>query len=149
MRKEQLMLKLLNDEFSLLDQSVITLLQSMEKCSVFFGKEVYSFEEMESFDSLTSKFGRTADLYTQKVLRTLWGILHEPYVPMIDFFNRAEKLKIILSADQLLTIRDLRNQITHEYLPQAITELVTEVIENCSVLVNNIEVTRAFIKGRE
>ncbi len=139
---------LLREEMELLGKSVDTLNLSIIKCKKIIGKEHYSFEEMESFDSLTSKFGRTSDLFTQKVLRTVWILLHEPYVPFIDFLNRAEKLDIIQSADQMLEIRDLRSQITHEYLPEAQTELIPDVIENCSRLLDNIRVTNEFIKNR-
>ena len=57
-------------------------------------------------------------------------------------------MDLIQSADQLLEIRDLRNQITHEYVPEAIVEIVPEVIEISDVLIENVEQTKQFIKGR-
>ncbi|MCK4923045.1 MAG: hypothetical protein KAS71_18485, partial [Bacteroidales bacterium] len=144
MDKDKLKIQLLLDEVELLEKSVETLSLSSQKCDQILKKKQYSFEEMESFDSLTSKFGRTSDLYTQKVIRTIWMLLHEPYVPFIDLLNKAEKINIIQSADQLLEIRDLRNQITHEYIPEAITELVPEVIECATSLVDNIKCTYQF-----
>jgi len=57
-------------------------------------------------------------------------------------------MDLIQSADQLLEIRDLRNQITHEYVPEAIVEIVPEVIEISDVLIENVEQTNQFIKGR-
>lgn len=145
---DQLKIKLLHEEIGLLDKSVRTLQQSVNKCVPMMGKEDHSFEEMESLDSLTSKFGRTSDLYTQKVLRTIWMLLHEPFVPFIDLLNKAEKMALIHSADELLEIRDLRNQITHEYIPEAITELVPAVIENCALLIQNIQQTKQFTNDR-
>lgn len=50
---------------------------------------------------------------------------------------------------QLIEIRDLRNQIAHEYLPEAIRDLVPEVIELASQLFKNIEVCHNFIVTRE
>ncbi|WP_340112501.1 hypothetical protein [Maribellus mangrovi] len=148
MRNEQLTLQLLSEELDLLKKAVNTLSLSVEKCNAIFPNSEYTFENMESFDSLTSKFGRCSDLYTQKVLRTIWILLHEPFVPFIDMLNKGEKMNIIESADQLLEIRDLRNQITHEYIPEAITDLIPEVIANCSYLENNIEHTFRFIEKR-
>jgi len=75
---------LLAEETELLAKAIETLKLSIVKCKRIVGKDEFSFEEMESFDSLTSKFGRTSDLYTQKVLRTIWMLLHEPFVPFID-----------------------------------------------------------------
>jgi hypothetical protein len=149
MRNDTLKKQLLTEELELLGKAVETLLLSVEKCKLLILKKEYSFEEMESFDSLTSKFGRTSDLYTQKVLRTIWMLLHEPFVPFIDLLNKAEKMSLIKSADQLIEIRDLRNQITHEYIPEAITDLVPEVIENCWTLFENIKQTKQFIKKRD
>ena len=104
---------------------------------------------MESIDSLTSKFGRTSDIYLQKVLRTVWLLLREDTVPLIDLLNRAEKLRMILSADQLLQMRDIRNQITHEYLPEAAPELALEVNRKTEQLAQNIEQTERFLRQRD
>lgn len=140
--------QLLAEETELLDKAIETLKLSIVKCKRIVGKNEYSFEELESFDSLTSKFGRTSDIFTQKVLRTIWMLLHEPFVPFIDLLNKAEKMSLIHSADQLIEIRDLRNQITHEYIPEAITDLVPEVIESCTLLLQNIKQTKQFIQAR-
>jgi len=121
---------------------------SVNKCKLIGIKENYSFEELESFDSLTSKFNRTSDIFTQKVLRTVWILLHEPFVPFIDMMNNCEKLELLRSADQMIEIRDLRNQIAHEYLPDAIRELVPEVIELSVSLIENIEICKLFIAAR-
>ncbi|MDZ7608187.1 MAG: hypothetical protein U5K79_21995 [Cyclobacteriaceae bacterium] len=108
----------------------------------------FSFEDEESFDSLTSKFNRTSDLYTQKVLRTIRMLLHEPFVPLIDTMNDFEKISIINSSDEMIEIRDLKNQIVHEYLPEAVQELVPEVLQKTEVPNRNIERTKAFITNR-
>jgi len=148
MTGDKLKMQILLEEKDLLEKAVETLNLSITKCKSIIGKEEYSFEEMESIDSLTSKFGRTSDIFTQKVLRTIWILLHEPFLPFIDFMNQAEKTGLILSADQMLEIRDLRNQITHEYLPEAITQLVPDVMEYSILLIRNIEKTQQFIAGR-
>ncbi|MDP7630440.1 MAG: hypothetical protein QGF03_07680, partial [SAR324 cluster bacterium] len=105
--------EILKQHWDLLLRSLKTLQQSREKTQVYLNKTDLNFEELESIDSLTSKFGRTSDIYLQKVLRTVWLLLREDTVPLIDLLNRAEKLRMILSADQLLQMRDIRNQITH------------------------------------
>jgi len=118
------------------------------KCKTIGIKENCTFEELESFDSLTSKFNRTSDIFTQKVLRSVWMLLHEPFVPFIDMMNKGEKMLMLQSADQMIEIRDLRNQITHEYIPEAIRDLVPEVIELTSQLIENINKCRLFIGKR-
>lgn len=145
----QAMLELLKENLRLLGKSRKTLMLSVEKASRIGEKAEYSFEEMETFDSLTSKFGRTSDLYTQKVIRTLWALMREPYVPFIDLMNQCEKSGIIVSAGLMLEIRDLRNQIIHEYIPETIQKLIPEVIALSGKLEENIQQTEIFLKQRD
>ena len=146
--QNQVIINLLHSEWELLQAAVRTLKLSVFKCQSIGIKESYSFEELESFDSLTSKFNRTSDIFTQKVLRSVWMLLHEPFAPFIDMMNNCEKMEILHSADQMIEIRDLRNQIAHEYLPDAIRELVPETIELSANLFENIESCKLFIVTR-
>lgn len=146
--KEQYYLELLARNQKLLQDSVATLHKSVEKALAIGRKTEYTFEEMETFDSLTSKFSRTSDIFLQKIIRTLWELLHEDRMPLIDVLNRAEKLQIIHSADTMLEIRDIRNQIAHEYIPEAIQDLVPEVIELTQKLNQNINTCYTFINKR-
>jgi len=146
--KKQGLTDLLQNEWDLLQAAVITLQLSIIKCQAIGQKDSYSFEELESFDSLTSKFNRTSDIFTQKVLRTVWMLLHEPFIPFIDMVNKGEKMLILRSADAIIEIRDLRNQIAHEYIPEAIRDLVPEVIELTAGLIENIQDCRLFLETR-
>jgi hypothetical protein len=84
----------------------------------------------ESLDALTSKFSRVSDIFTQKVLKSLVLLTREDAPTFVDRMNLCEKLGIISSAADLIEIRDLRNQIAHEYL----TENLTEIYGDCMVL---------------
>lgn len=148
LNQNQALADLLQAEWDLLEAAVETLQLSIEKCKAIGQKENYSFEELESFDSLTSKFNRTSDIFTQKVMRTVWMLLHEPFIPFIDMANKAEKMEILQSADAIIEIRDLRNQIAHEYIPEAIRDLVPEVIELTVLLLENMEECRHFLVRR-
>ena len=68
---DDLLVKMLQEEWQLLDASIESLLRWVEKCSNIGVKQDYLFEEQELFDSLTSKFSRTSDILTQKVIRTV------------------------------------------------------------------------------
>ncbi len=140
--------ELLKQNWELLMRSLNSLKLSVEKVSNIGWKDEFTFEDMESFDSLTSKFARTSDILLQKIMRTIWALLHEPTMPLIDVLNKAEKLGIILSSDQLIEIRDIRNQIAHEYLPEAIQELVPDVINLSKQLETNIQQSKRFMSQR-
>lgn len=146
--KDQALTELLQGEWDLLCASLSTLQLSIAKCQSIGQKTSYSFEELESFDSLTSKFSRTFDIFTQKVMHTLWMLLHEPFVPFIDMVNKGEKISLLHSADAMIEIRDLRNQIAHEYIPEAISDLIPEVTELSSDLTKNIAYCKQFMEQR-
>lgn len=146
--RQQALTSLLQSEWELLHAAIDTLQLSVQKCKSIGIKENYTFEELESFDSLTSKFNRTSDIFTQKVLRSAWMLLHEPFVPFIDMMNKCEKMLIIQSEDLMIEIRDLRNQVAHEYIPEAIRDLVPEVIELSTQLLGNIEYCKHFLESR-
>jgi hypothetical protein len=146
--QSQTIINLLQSEWQMLQAAIGTLQMSVVKCQSIGTKENYSFEELESFDSLTSKYNRTSDIFTQKVLRSVWILLHEPFVPFIDMMNKGEKMAMLMSADQMIEIRDLRNRIAHEYLPDAIRDLVPEVIELSAGLIENISACQLFLIKR-
>ena len=139
---------LLLTHWDLLQRSLKSLQQSRDKTHQLLQQSEFSFEELESIDSLTSKFSRTSDIYLQKVLRSIWMLLREDTVPLIDLLNRAEKLMIIVSAEELLQMRDIRNQIAHEYLPEAVPELASEVVVMTTLLQKNIEQTENSLRQR-
>jgi hypothetical protein len=146
MNDNQMKLKnLLTENLSILDASQSTLVRSFEKCKKIGIKQSYSFEELESFDSLTSKYARTSDIFTQKVLITLFKLVREDAVTFLDRANLAEKLSLVTSADDLITLRDLRNQIAHEYKQEKIEQLFEDVLGMIEQLVSCLELTRKYI----
>lgn len=136
--------QLLKENFQKLDVSLKTLQLSIEKCLQIGIKETYSFEETEAFDSLTSKFARTSDIFIQKILRSVFILLHEGALNLIDLANRAEKLNLITNADTLLMIRDIRNQISHEYEDENLKIIYSQIFELAKWLESDIEKTRQF-----
>jgi uncharacterized protein with HEPN domain len=101
---------------------------SQTKCEAIGEKEEYDLEEQESFEALTSRFARTSDILTQKVFKTLFILLQENIKTIIDAANLLEKLEILEKADNLLNIRELRNQIAHEYVESELKGLFFDVL---------------------
>jgi hypothetical protein len=120
----------LKANLGLLDQALLSFGKSLEKCQSLDLTAHRSFEMEESLDALTSKFARVSDIFTQKVLKSLVLLTREDAPTFVDRMNLCEKLGIISSATDLIEIRDLRNQIAHEYL----TENLTEIYGDCMVL---------------
>jgi len=107
---------------------------SYKKCMAIGVKIEYSDAEFESFESFTARFARLSDILTQKLMRSIFIVEREASLSFIDMCNLAEKRGIISHSEKLIEIRDLRNEISHEY---RVTEL-NELFETCLQLSNNL-----------
>ncbi len=104
----------LKRQIALYSKAIAALKDSYEVCSKILPKKELSRDEMVELDALTSRFARAADIFTQKILKTLNRIELEEAGTIIDRLNRAEKRNIIPSSATFREIRDLRNKISHE-----------------------------------
>ena len=71
--------KKLSEDIKRLEKSLESFNKSYKICKEIGIKSDYNFEEEESFDSLTSKFSRISDIYTQKILKTILMIEREDW----------------------------------------------------------------------
>lgn len=70
----------------------------------------------ERVDAFVSRFSRLQDSVGDKLLPQYLMAVGEATGPAIDNLNRAEKLGLIRSAEIWMTLRDMRNQMVHEYM---------------------------------
>lgn len=87
----------------------------------------------ERVEAFVSRFGRLQDTVGEKLLPLLLGALGEKSAAVIDNLDRAERLKLIESADEWMTMRSLRNQMIHEY------------VEDMLVLTSALQTGHAFV----
>ena len=144
MKTEALMREVLNEDFARLGMAVKMLRYSLQRCKEIGVKKDYSLEELDRFESLTSRFARTSDIYTQKLMKGLILILREEANTFIDKANLFEKLEIA-NVEDLKLIRDLRNEISHEYRLDDVTEIFEDVMEYCDKLIEMIDRTKVFV----
>ena len=140
---------LLDLNWNLLKQALPSFKRSLVKCQIIDFSPPISFETEETLDSLSSKFSRVSDIYTQKVIKTLLFLLREDAPTFLDRMNLCEKLGIISSAEELIAIRDLRNIIAHEYLSENLVEIYREIIQLSNNLINSIALTDKFLSERK
>jgi len=93
--------------------------------------------EVRILDQLVFRFGRLQDAMGSRLLPALLQLAQEwqDNEPFIDKLNRAEKLGMLPSVEQWLTLRELRNQTAHDYPAQA--EIV---MANLQLLVKHVPV---------
>jgi len=70
----------------------------------------------ERVDAFVGRFSRLQDTVGDKLLPQLLTVLGEKAESVIDNLDRAEKLCFLGSADEWMSIRNLRNQMIHEYI---------------------------------
>jgi uncharacterized protein YutE (UPF0331/DUF86 family) len=138
-----------------LDENLKSLAKSLEildhsyvKCGRISLKKHYDLDEQESFEALASRFARTSDILTQKVLKTFFMLMQEDIKGIIDGANFLEKIGVLENADDLLNIRELRNQIAHEYVDIDLQALFSDIIRNVPLLKTIISNIKRFIIER-
>lgn len=87
----------------------------------------------ERVEAFVGRFGRLQDTLGDKLLPVLLVALGETPAAAIDNLDRAERLGLIVSADEWLTMRKLRNQMVHEY------------VEDLAVLASALQTGHDFI----
>jgi uncharacterized protein YutE (UPF0331/DUF86 family) len=71
-------------------------------------------------------------------------------MPFIDILNTLEKLSIIEGAEQWLSLREIRNLVTHEYSgnEQEMVDAFNELYQQAQVLSSALDNLSVYIKRR-
>jgi hypothetical protein len=73
-------------------------------------------EELAFLDMVTTRFGKLQDIIGSKIFPLILDLLGEnDALSFRDKLNRLEKLNIINDASWWMNLREIRNQITHDY----------------------------------
>lgn len=107
-------------------------------------------ELAERLDAFVSRFGRLQDTVGDKLLPQYLDAVGEVSGPAIDNLNRMEKLGLIDSAELWMTLRDLRNQMIHEYIEDADTLLnaLNKAHEHVGTLTRDAQCILADLEAR-
>ena len=73
-------------------------------------------ETAERMEAFISRFGRTQDTISDKLLPRWLMALAEKTGSQIEILNRAERLGILQNTENWLQARYLRNRLVHEYM---------------------------------
>lgn len=77
--------------------------------------EDVGLDDWDQLEALSGRFGRLTDLVLYKVFRAIDRYELEETGSLLDSSNRAVKRGLIESVDALRDLKDLRNEIVHEY----------------------------------
>jgi hypothetical protein len=127
-------LDVLKTNLESLKQSIKWLRRSYDICAGIGIKDEYTEAEFDHFENLTSRYARTTDLLIGKVLRSIDRVELINSGSIIDAANGAEKRGIVESVSKLRDLKDLRNEIAHEYETEDIRSLFSLVFTASSQL---------------
>jgi hypothetical protein len=127
-------LDVLKTNLESLKQSIKWLRRSYDICSGIGIKDQYREEEFDCFENLTSRYARTVDLLISKVLRSIDSVELINSGSIIDAANGAEKRGIVDSVSKLRELKDLRNEIAHEYETEDIRSLFSLALASSAPL---------------
>ena len=135
----QIHIDILRENLNVLNLSADWVKRSYELTKTIEQNGNYSPEDFDKLENLASRYARTTDMLVNKVLRSLDTVESEDIGTIIDIMNRAEKRGIVESAKTLHTIKDLRNNIVHEYKINEISGFFGDVLKNTPVLLDIIQ----------
>ena len=142
----EIQIKVLCENVDKLNLSAGWLKRSFDQACRIGQKEKYSDNEFDSLEVLASRYARTTDMLVIKVLRSIDTVEYEDIGTIIDIMNRAEKRKIVSSADLFRTIKDLRNSIVHEYQIEELSGFFLDILRYTPLLLDIIENVNNYCK---
>jgi len=143
--RERLYLENVVEQIEAAEAAARALRYSFQRRPALKEDEAYSDAEWERWDALTARFARLADIVTQRVLR---AIDRAEFLPpggtFVDRINRAEKRGHVASAYEWKEIREIRNQIVHEYVMAHLTPLFQDVLRHIPELLATVDRLSAY-----
>jgi len=137
--------KLLLDK-KLLEKQLFWIEISYNECRKIGIKTEYNVEEFGKFETLCSRYSRGIDFLIRKIFRTLDEYEFENQGTLIDVVNHAHKRGLVEDIDELRVMKDVRNNIVHEYIEDELTDIFEEVLEYTSKLIHMIQNTLAYME---
>lgn len=98
-----------------------------------------SVEEFDSFETLSSRFARTIDFLVRKYWRAIDTLEFENQGTLIDVVNRAEKRNFFENIEEFREMKDIRNEIVHEYLDDDLKPIFEDIRELSEKLLEIID----------
>lgn len=127
-----------------LHEAAQTLSKSYQNCLQIGIKDNYTFEELTELEAHTRRFARLMDILIQKIFRLIDEMNLALQGTIRDSINRAEKNLLIDSAESLVEMRRLRNQVAHEYIIEKLSHLFERIVALSPILLTCVERTQAY-----
>ena len=128
----------------LLEKQLFWLNHSFDEVQKVGLKSEYEVSEFDSYENLCSRFSRMIDFLVRKIFRSIDEVEFENQGTLIDTVNHAHKRGLFENIDVVRQIKDLRNEISHEYIDDALQDLFEDIIKLTPFLIEIAETTLKY-----
>lgn len=128
----------------LLEKQLFWLKHSFDEVQKIGLKSEYAVSEFDSYENLCSRFSRMIDFLVRKIFRSIDAVEFENQGTLIDTVNHAHKRGLFEEIEVVRRIKDLRNEIAHEYIDDALQNLFEEIIKLTPFLIGMAETTLRY-----
>ncbi len=133
----------------LLEKQLFWLNHSFDEVQKIGLKPEYEVSEFDSYENLCSRFSRMIDFLVRKIFRSIDEVEFENQGTLIDTVNHAHKRGLFEDMETIRQIKDLRNEISHEYIDDALQDLFEEIIKLTPLLIQMAETTLEYTQQYE
>lgn len=148
MDRRQRKLAYFNEQFTLAAKMTAALSYSYQQTAAMpeaiWTQSVRTEEQAVALEALCARFARLADMLIQKLFRALDAIELVDEGSLLDRLARMEQRGVIDSMETWAEIRELRNQIAHDYVVADLAELQRSVFEFCPLLLGVLDGLAAY-----
>ena len=141
-----MMLEKLLEDKKLLEKQLFWLEISYKECLNIGVKDNYTIDEFGRFETLCSRYSRSIDFLIRKIFRSLDEYEFENQGTLVDVVNNAHKRELFESIEEIRIMKDIRNNIAHEYIEDDLKDIFEEVLQYSKILINIINNTIRYIK---
>lgn len=132
----------------LLEKQLFWLTHSFDEVEKIGLKQHYAVNQFDAYENLCSRFGRMIDFLVRKMFRSIDDVEFEQQGTLIDVVNRAHKRNLFDDIDTIRQIKDIRNEIAHEYIDDALQELFGDIVrltpELIAIAENTLRYTQRY-----
>ena len=102
--------------------------------------------DWDTLEALSSRFARLSDLLLQKLYRAIDRVELQLPGSLIDVVNRAEKRGLVDDVNGIRDMRDLRNEIAHEYKIDDLLAHYEEIYQMTPELLEMVKRAEGYIR---
>ena len=110
------------------DKTFILIEASLEDLEPYKLNYIYTPKELEPYDALADRFIRGVEIFIKYFKFYEYKNYADKSITLRDGFNVMEKVELITNTPIWMRMRDVRNRIVHDYLPEQTKDMFDSIM---------------------